>query len=105
MGADVDEVEGSEQSRGHHEAAAKGGAGMAQGAPREQHVAQRQQHGKRDDDDHKEGADCCAIKQPPPASPVTSQHNTQTVGQAATGGDRALTGNYLRAPLKEGHSK
>ena len=75
MGANVDEVQGSEQARGHHEAAAKRGAGVAQGTPREQHVAQRQQHGQRDDDDYEEGTDCCAIKQPPPGH-VSSQHNT-----------------------------
>ena len=73
MGADVDEVQGSKQSRGHHEAAAEGGAGVAEGTPREQHVAQRQQHRQRDDDDHEERADCRAIKQPPPARPITSQ--------------------------------
>ena len=68
MGADVDEVQRSKQSRGHHEAAAKGRAWVAEGTPREQHVAQRQQHSQRDDDDHKEGADSCAIKEPPPAA-------------------------------------
>ena len=80
MGANIDEVQGSKQSRGHHEAAAKRGAGMAQGTPREQHVTQRQQHGQRDNDDYKEGADCCAIKQPPPAGTISSQHSTAQTG-------------------------
>ena len=46
---------------------------MAEGAPRQQHVAQREQHGERDDDHYKEGAYGCAIKQPPPAAILSSR--------------------------------
>ena len=92
---------------------------MAQGTPREQHVAQRQQHGQRNDDDHEEGADCCAIKQPPPASPGDSEHIMsgprilssvapmwRPTGRHVSKADRrAQTGNCLRIPLRRAPCK
>ena len=48
MGADVDEVQCSKQSRGHHEAAAKGGAGVAEGMWQQDDYRQGQ-HGKSSD--------------------------------------------------------
>lgn len=68
MGANVDEVQACEQPSGYHEATAKGRARVIQRAPRQDHVAQREEHCQRHDHHYKECAHCRTIKQPPPAS-------------------------------------